>query len=89
MKGVEESGIYPAVGHVGLDLRREVGDDHYSMVVRTKEQILTRGEGEEEDRGWDLGHTSVEGVVMAEDAMKRLGRNDFRLGKHLTVLYIS
>lgn len=50
---------------------------------------MTRGEGEEEDRGWDLGHTSVEGVVMAEDAMKRLGRNDFRLCKHLNVLCIS
>lgn len=52
MKGVEESGIYPAVGHVGLDLRREVGDDHYSMVVRTKEQILTRGEGGI-SQGWE------------------------------------
>lgn len=35
MRGVEDSGIYPAVDHVDLELRREVGDDHYGMVVRT------------------------------------------------------
>lgn len=42
-----ESGLFLAVGHVGLELRREAADDHYSMVLRTGEQTWTGGEGGE------------------------------------------
>lgn len=42
-----ESGVFLAVGHIGLELRREVGGDHCSMVVRTGEKAWPGGEGEE------------------------------------------
>ena len=36
---------------MGLELRRGVADDHYSMVLRTGEQTWTGGEGGEYEGG--------------------------------------
>ena len=43
--------VFLALGHVGLELRRGVADDHYSTVLRTGEQTWTGGEGGEYEGG--------------------------------------